>query len=164
MSKEIKVSPRTPKGFIEYLPEDQILFNEMFQKIRSTYERFGFAPIETPAMELTEVLLAKAGGETDKQIYHLAKEGEQISLHFDLTVPLARYVAEHCDRLTFPFRRYQMQKVWRGERNQKGRFREFYQCDIDVIGRASTWNLKKVIIPISPKKFAPWLMLMEAKF
>ncbi len=134
MSKEIKVSPRTPKGFIEYLPEDQILFSEMFQKIRSTYELFGFTPIETPATELTEILLAKAGRETDKQIYHLAKKGEQISLHFDLTVPLARYVAQHYDKLTFPFRRYQMQKVWRGERNQKARFREFYQCDIDVIG------------------------------
>ncbi len=134
MNEKTKVVPKTPRGFVEYLPEDQILFNEMFQKIRSVYERFGFIPVETPAAERTEILLAKGGGETDKQIYRLAKEGEEISLHFDLTVPLARYVAEHYDQLTFPFRRYQMQKVWRGERNQKGRFREFYQCDIDVIG------------------------------
>lgn len=134
MSEKIKVNPKTPRGFVEYLPKDQLLFNGMFQKIRSIYERFGFTPIETPAAERTEILLAKGGGETDKQIYRLAKEGEEISLHFDLTVPLARYAAEHYDKLTFPFRRYQMQKVWRGERNQRGRFREFYQCDIDVIG------------------------------
>jgi histidyl-tRNA synthetase len=134
MNDETRIDPKTPRGFVEYLPEDQILFNEMLQKIRSIYERFGFTPIETPAAERTEVLLAKGGGETDKQIYRLAKEGEEISLHFDLTVPLARYAAEHYDKLIFPFRRYQMQKVWRGERNQRGRFREFYQCDIDVIG------------------------------
>jgi len=132
-----RVKPRTPRGFGEYLPQDQILFNRMFETIRSIYERFGFTPIETPAIELTEVLLAKGGGETDKQVYSLAKEGDQLSLHFDLTVPLARYVSEHYNALSFPFRRYQMQKVWRGERSQAGRFREFYQCDIDVIGSES---------------------------
>lgn len=129
-----KIRPRIPSGFLELLPQDQILFNQMLDKIRMVYERFGFTPIETPAIEFTEVLLAKGGGETDKQIYQLIKEGDDLSLHFDLTVPLARYVAEHYQELAFPFRRYQIQKVWRGERKQKGRFREFYQCDIDVIG------------------------------
>lgn len=126
--------PRIPSGFYELLPGDQIEFNNMVEKIRSVYELFGFVPIETPAVEFTEVLLAKGGGDTEKQIYRLSKEGDDLSLHFDLTVPLARYVAEHVRELSFPFRRYQIQKVWRGERNQKGRFREFYQCDIDVIG------------------------------
>lgn len=129
-----KIKPRLPSGFLELLPQDQIIFNAMFETIRKTYERFGFTPIETPAIEFTEVLLTKSGGETEKQVYRLDKSGDDLSLHFDLTVPLARYVAEHYENLTFPFRRYQMQKVWRGERKQKGRFREFYQCDIDVIG------------------------------
>ncbi len=129
-----KIEPRLPSGFLELLPQDQIIFNMMLETIRKTYERFGFAPIETPAIEFTEVLLTKSGGETEKQVYRLDKSGDDLSLHFDLTVPLARYVAEHYAELTFPFRRYQMQKVWRGERKQRGRFREFYQCDIDVIG------------------------------
>lgn len=129
-----KIEPRIPSGFLELLPADQIKFNEMLDKIRSMYERFGFTPIETPALEFTEVILAKGGGETDKQIYRVNKEGDDLSLHFDLTVPLARYVAQHYENLTFPFRRYQIQKVWRGEKRQRGRFREFYQCDIDVIG------------------------------
>ena len=132
-----KTKPRIPSGFYELLPGDQIAFNKMVDKIRSTYELFGFVPIETPAVEFTEILLAKGGGETEKQIYRLNKEGDDLSLHFDLTVPLARYVSEHFKELVFPFRRYQIQKVWRGERNQKGRFREFYQCDIDVIGTDS---------------------------
>ena len=134
MSEKIIVKPRIPSGFLELLPQDQIVFNGIMEKIRGVYEKFGFTPIETPALEFTEVILAKGGGETDKQIYRIQKEGDDISLHFDLTVPLARYVAEHYEDLTFPFRRYQMQKVWRGERKQRGRFREFYQCDIDVIG------------------------------
>lgn len=134
---EAKTKPRIPSGFYELLPEDQIEFNKMTEKIRSVYELFGFVPIETPSVEFTEILLAKGGGETEKQIYRLDKEGDDLSLHFDLTVPLARYVAEHIKELTFPFRRYQIQKVWRGERSQKGRFREFYQCDIDVIGTES---------------------------
>jgi histidyl-tRNA synthetase len=132
----IKVKPRIPSGFMELLPQDQIAFNRMFEVIKKTYELFGFTPIETPAVEFTEVLLTKSGGETEKQVWGIQKgDGTgELSLHFDLTIPLARYVAQRHEDLTFPFRRYQMQKVWRGERNQKGRFREFYQCDIDVIG------------------------------
>lgn len=129
-----KVIPRRPSGFGELLPNEQLAFNGMVRTVRDTYERFGFSPIETPAVEYTEVLLAKGGGETDKQIYSFRKGENELSLHFDLTVPLARYVAEHRKELNFPFRRYQIQKVWRAEKAQKGRFREFYQCDIDVIG------------------------------
>ena len=130
-----KVIPRTLPGFMELLPQDQILFNNMYDTIRSVYERFGFLPIDTPTIELSEVLLAKAGGETEKQIYRFNKGDSDLSLRFDLTVPLARFVAEHYNELVFPFKRYQMSKVFRGERPQKGRFREFYQCDIDVIGQ-----------------------------
>lgn len=134
--KTNKVIPRLPSGFIELLPQDQIVFNWMLSKVKSVYERFGYLPIETPAVELKEVLLAKGGGESEQQVYRLAsKSGEtDMCLHFDLTVPLARYVVEHMHELTFPFRRHQEQKVWRGERAQRGRYREFYQCDIDVIG------------------------------
>lgn len=130
-----KVIPRTLPGFMELLPQDQILFNNMYDTIRNVYERFGFLPIDTPTIELSEVLLAKAGGETEKQIYRFNKGDNDLSLRFDLTVPLARYTAEHYNELVFPFKRYQMSKVFRGERPQKGRFREFYQCDIDVIGQ-----------------------------
>ena len=129
-----KVTPRILPGFMELLPADQILFNDMYDKIRSVYESFGFLPLDTPIIELSEVLLAKAGGETEKQIYRFNKGDNDLSLRFDLTVPLARYVAAHQNDLTFPFKRYQMSKVFRGERPQKGRFREFYQCDIDIIG------------------------------
>ena len=129
-----KVTPRILPGFMELLPADQILFNDMYDTIRSVYESFGFLPIDTPAIELSEVLLAKAGGETEKQIYRFQKGDNDLSLRFDLTVPLARYVAQHQNDLVFPFKRYQMSKVYRGERPQKGRFREFYQCDIDIIG------------------------------
>ena len=129
-----KVQPRILPGFMELLPEDQILFNRMYDTIRSVYERFGFLPLDTPIIELSEVLLAKAGGETEKQIYRFQKGDNDLSLRFDLTVPLARYVAQHSNDLVFPFKRYQMNKVFRGERPQKGRFREFYQCDIDIIG------------------------------
>ena len=129
-----KVNPRILPGFMELLPADQILFNDMYDKIRSVYESFGFLPLDTPIIELSEVLLAKAGGETEKQIYRFNKGDNDLSLRFDLTVPLARYVAAHYNDLTFPFKRYQMSKVFRGERPQKGRFREFYQCDIDIIG------------------------------
>ena len=130
-----KVIPRTLPGFMELLPQDQILFNNMYDTIRNVYERFGFLPIDTPTIELSEVLLAKAGGETEKQIYRFNKGDSDLSLRFDLTVPLARYTAEHYNELVFPFKRYQMSKVFRGERPQKGRFREFYQCDIDIIGQ-----------------------------
>ena len=129
-----KVTPRILPGFMELLPADQILFNDMYDKIRSVYESFGFLPLDTPTIELSEVLLAKAGGETEKQIYRFNKGDNDLSLRFDQTVPLARYVSMHYNDLVFPFKRYQMSKVFRGERPQKGRFREFYQCDIDIIG------------------------------
>lgn len=129
-----QVQPRILSGFMELLPEDQILFNQMVDTIRAGYEKFGFLPLDTPTIELSEVLLAKAGGETEKQIYRFQKGENDLSLRFDLTVPLARYVSQHAADLTFPFKRYQISKVFRGERPQKGRFREFYQCDIDIIG------------------------------
>jgi histidyl-tRNA synthetase len=129
---------------MELLPREQIAFQRMLDTIRQSFESFGFLPVETPVMELSEVLLTKSGGETERQVYFvqstgaLEKQGEgmpELALRFDLTVPLARYVAEHEHDLVFPFRRYQMQRVYRGERAQRGRFREFYQCDIDVIGK-----------------------------
>lgn len=129
-----KVKPRILPGFMELLPAEQILFNNMYDTIRQVYESFGFLPLDTPVIELSEVLLAKAGGETEKQIYQFTKGDNNLALRFDLTVPLARYVSQHYGDLTFPFKRYQMSKVYRGERPQKGRFREFYQCDIDIIG------------------------------
>lgn len=130
-------TPRIPSGFSEYLPHDQIEFNRLRDIIRATYERYGYAPLDTPDIELSEVLLAKGGGETEKQIYRFERGKNDLSLRFDLTVPLARYVAEHEGQLVFPFRRYQIGKVHRAERAQAGRFREFYQCDIDVIGSES---------------------------
>ena len=129
-----KTEPRTLAGFMELLPNEQILFEQMKQTIENVYKRFGFLPIDTPIVELSEVLLAKAGGETEKQIYRFEKGDTDLSLRFDLTVPLAKYVAKNYGNLSFPFRRYQIGKVYRGERMQKGRFREFYQCDIDIIG------------------------------
>ena len=129
-----KIEPRTLSGFMELLPEEQILFDQMKQAIESTYQKFGFLPLDTPIIELSQVLLAKAGGETEKQIYRFEKGDTDLSLRFDLTVPLAKYVAKNYGNLSFPFRRYQIGKVYRGERTQKGRFREFYQCDIDIIG------------------------------
>ena len=129
-----KTEPRTLSGFMELLPNDQILFNQMMNTIEKTYQRFGFLPLDTPIIELSEVLLAKAGGETEKQIYRFTRGDNDLSLRFDLTVPLAKYVAKNYGNLSFPFRRYQIGKVYRGERTQKGRFREFYQCDIDIIG------------------------------
>ena len=129
-----KTEPRTLSGFMELLPNDQILFNQMMNTIEETYQRFGFLPLDTPIIELSEVLLAKAGGETEKQIYRFNRGDNDLSLRFDLTVPLAKYVAKNYGNLSFPFRRYQIGKVYRGERTQKGRFREFYQCDIDIIG------------------------------
>jgi histidyl-tRNA synthetase len=136
---------------MELLPREQIAFQRMLDTIRQSFERFGFLPVETPVMELSEVLLTKSGGETERQVYFVQSTGAlekssnnsggggmpELALRFDLTVPLARYVAEHEHDLVFPFRRYQMQRVYRGERAQRGRFREFYQCDIDVIGTDS---------------------------
>ncbi|WP_256841662.1 histidine--tRNA ligase [Ornithinimicrobium cryptoxanthini] len=142
------IKPRTAPGTLELLPTEQIAFQRMLDVIRSGYERFGFLPIETPAYEVTDVLLTKTGGETERQVLFVQSTGAlekaaanpaaglpDLALRFDLTVPLARYVAEHEHQLTFPFRRYQMQRVYRGERPQRGRFREFYQCDIDIIGK-----------------------------
>ncbi|GHH46043.1 MULTISPECIES: histidine--tRNA ligase [Gammaproteobacteria] len=142
------IKPRTPPGIMELLPREQIAFQRMLDVIRRNYERFGFLPVETPVFELSDVLLTKSGGETERQVYFVQSTGAlanaagsgeaglpELALRFDLTVPLARYVAEHEHELAFPFRRYQMQRVYRGERAQRGRFREFYQCDIDVIGK-----------------------------
>ena len=129
-----KTEPRTLSGFMELMPNEQILFNQIKETIENTYKKFGFLPLDTPVIELSEVLLAKAGGETEKQIYRFQKGDNDLSLRFDLTVPLSKYVAKNYGTLSFPFRRYQIGKVYRGEKTQKGRFREFYQCDIDIIG------------------------------
>ena len=129
-----KIEPRTLPGFMELMPNEQVLFNQMREKIRKTYEKYGFLPIDTPVIESSKVLLAKAGGETEKQVYSFTKGDSELTLRFDLTVPLAKYVAEYNNELSFPFRRYQIGKVYRGERAQRGRYREFYQCDIDIIG------------------------------
>ena len=136
--KKTLTTPRRPSGFNEYLPSEQIEFNRLLDIIRHTYEKYGYAPIDTPDIELSEVLLAKGGGETEQQIYRFERGKNDLSLRFDLTVPLARYVAEHEGQLVFPFRRYHIGKVHRAERAQAGRFREFYQCDIDVIGSESS--------------------------
>ena len=129
-----KTEPRTLPGFMELLPQEQILFNQIKDTIKNNYEKFGFLPLDTPVIEDSNVLLAKAGGETEKQIYRFAKGDNDLSLRFDLTVPLSKYVAKNYGELCFPFRRYQIGKVYRGERAQRGRYREFYQCDIDIIG------------------------------
>ena len=126
--------PRTLAGFMELMPNEQIQFNQIKQTIEKTYQKFGFLPLDTPVLERADVLLAKAGGETEKQIYRFEKGDTDIAMRFDLTVPLAKYVAKNYGNLSFPFRRYQIGKVYRGERTQKGRFREFYQYDIDIIG------------------------------
>lgn len=131
------VEPRIMSGFMELLPAEQLLFNKFLDIIRRTYEEFGFAPLDTPTIEISEVLLAKIGEDTKKEIYRFNRNDDDLSLRFDLTVPLARFVAMNAQNLTFPFRRYQIGKVFRGERPQKGRFREFYQCDIDIIGNGN---------------------------
>ena len=128
------VTPRTLSGFMELLPAQQQQLERMMDILRTTYSRFGFTPLDTPVIEASEVLLAKGGGETEKQIYRFQKGDADLALRFDLTVPLAKYVALHGNDLAFPFRRYQIGKVYRGERAQRGRFREFYQADIDIIG------------------------------
>lgn len=135
LGEKMKVEPKILAGFMELLPKEQILFNKMKNIIASNFERFGFFPLDSPILESSEVLLAKAGGETEKQIYQFEKGDNKLCMRFDLTVPLARFVAGNFNQLTFPFRRYQIGKVYRGERPQKGRFREFYQCDIDIVGR-----------------------------
>ena len=142
-----KVSPRTLSGFMELLPAQQMKMERMMQILRDSYSRYGFTPLDTPIIESAEVLLAKGGGETEKQIYRFQKGDSDLALRFDLTVPLAKYVAQHYAELAFPFRRYQIGKVYRGERAQRGRFREFYQADIDVIGDGKLDILNEAEIP-----------------
>ncbi len=142
-----KIKPRTLSGFMELLPGPQMQMERMMQALRQTYALYGFAPLDTPAIEAAEVLLAKGGGETEKQIYRFQKGDSDLALRFDLTVPLAKYVALHAGELTFPFRRYQIGKVYRGERAQRGRFREFYQADIDIIGDGKLDIINEAEIP-----------------
>ena len=142
-----KMTPRTLSGFMELLPQPQQQMERMMQILRETYALYGFTPLDTPIIEASEVLLAKGGGETEKQIYRFQKGDADLALRFDLTVPLAKYVALHGGELSFPFRRYQIGKVYRGERAQRGRFREFYQADIDVIGDGKLDTTNEAEIP-----------------
>ena len=141
------IKPRTLSGFMELLPSKQIRFEKMTEILRTTYASYGFAPLDTPAIEDAKILLAKGGGDTEKQIYRFQKGDSDLALRFDLTVPLAKYVALHCNDLVFPFRRFQISKVYRGERAQRGRFREFYQADIDIIGDGKLDVLNEAEIP-----------------
>ena len=142
-----KIKPRTLSGFMELLPAPQMQMERIMEILRRTYSLYGFTPLDTPAIESAEVLLAKGGGETEKQIYRFQKGDNDLALRFDLTVPLAKYVAIHAGELCFPFRRYQIGKVYRGERAQRGRFREFYQADIDIIGDGKLSILNEAEIP-----------------
>ena len=142
-----KVSPRTLSGFMELLPAQQMKMERMMAALRESYSVYGFTPLDTPIIESAQVLLAKGGGETEKQIYRFTKGDSDLALRFDLTVPLAKYVAGHYSELTFPFRRYQIGKVYRGERAQRGRFREFYQADIDIIGDGKLDIINEAEIP-----------------
>ncbi|MBE6919103.1 MAG: histidine--tRNA ligase [Ruminococcaceae bacterium] len=142
-----KMTPRTLSGFMELLPAPQQQMERIMEILRTTYSRYGFTPLDTPLIEASEVLLAKGGGETEKQIYRFSKGDADLSLRFDLTVPLAKYVALHYNDLSFPFRRYQIGKVYRGERAQRGRFREFYQADIDIIGDGKLDIINEAEIP-----------------
>ena len=142
-----RIKPRTLSGFMELLPQKQARLEKMMQILRDTYSLYGFAALDTPAIEDAQILLAKGGGETEKQIYRFQKGDSDLALRFDLTVPLAKYVALHYNDLTFPFRRYQISKVYRGERAQRGRFREFYQADIDIIGDGKLDILNEAEIP-----------------
>ena len=141
------IKPRTLSGFMELLPGKQIQFERMTQILRTTYASYGFAPLDTPVIEDAQILLAKGGGETEKQIYRFQKGDSDLALRFDLTVPLAKYVAIHANELAFPFRRFQISKVYRGERAQRGRFRELYQADIDIIGDGKLDILNEAEIP-----------------
>ena len=141
------IKPRTLSGFMELLPGKQLRFEKMAQILRTTYASYGFAPLDTPVIEDAQILLAKGGGETEKQIYRFTKGDSDLALRFDLTVPLAKYVALHYNELAFPFRRFQISKVYRGERAQRGRFREFYQADIDIIGDGKLDILNEAEIP-----------------
>ena len=142
-----KIKPRTLSGFMELLPARQAQFERMAETLRRTYSLYGFTPLDTPLIESSEILLAKGGGETEKQIYRFTKGDADLSLRFDLTVPLAKYVSMYYGQLAFPFRRYQIGKVYRGERAQRGRFREFYQADIDIIGDGSLDIINEAEIP-----------------
>ena len=142
-----QITPRTLSGFMELLPAPQMQLERMMQILRETYGLFGFTPLDTPVLESSEILLAKGGGETEKQIYRFQKGDSDLAMRFDLTVPLAKYVAMHAGELHFPFRRYQIGKVYRGERAQRGRFREFYQADIDIIGDGKLDILNEAEIP-----------------
>ena len=142
-----RIKPRTLSGFMELLPQKQQKLERMMEILRNTYSLYGFAPLDTPAIEDAQILLAKGGGETEKQIYRFQKGDSDLALRFDLTVPLAKYVALHYNELAFPFRRYQISKVYRGERAQRGRFREFYQADIDIIGDGKLDILNEAEIP-----------------
>ncbi|MBO2527106.1 MAG: histidine--tRNA ligase [Clostridiales bacterium] len=142
-----KLKPRTLSGFMELMPAPQMQMERMMEILRETYALYGFTPLDTPAIESAEILLAKGGGETEKQIYRFQKGDSDLALRFDLTVPLAKYVALHAGELSFPFRRYQIGKVYRGERAQRGRFREFYQADIDIIGDGKLDILNEAEIP-----------------
>ncbi len=142
-----KIKPRTLSGFMELLPARQVQLERIMDVLRRTYSLYGFTPLDTPLVEASEVLLAKGGGETEKQIYRFTKGDADLSLRFDLTVPLAKYVAMNYGQLTFPFRRYQIGKVYRGERAQRGRFREFYQADIDIIGDEKLDIINEAEIP-----------------
>ena len=141
------VKPSTIAGVMELLPKEQLVFDNIKQIIEDTYKKYQFMPIDTPVIEKNEILFAKGGGETEKQIYEIASDSKDMSLRFDLTVPLARYVSEHFQDLNFPFKRYHIGKVYRGERNQKGRYREFYQCDIDIIGHNSLSIYNDALLP-----------------
>ena len=141
------IKPRTLSGFMALLPEKQAQMEQMMDVLRKTYALYGFAPLDTPVIEDAQILLAKGGGETEKQIYRFAKGDSDLALRFDLTVPLAKYVALHHNELAFPFRRYQIGKVYRGERAQRGRFREFYQADIDIVGDGKLDILNEAEIP-----------------
>ena len=142
-----KITPRTLSGFMELLPGKQVRMEKLMQVLRDTYSGFGFAPLDTPIIEDARILLAKGGGETEKQIYRFQKGDSDLALRFDLTVPLAKYVALHYNELAFPFRRYQIGKVYRGERAQRGRFREFYQADLDIIGDGKLDIMNEAEIP-----------------
>ena len=142
-----RMKPRTLSGFMELMPAPQKQLERMMQILRDTYELYGFTPLDTPILESAEILLAKGGGETEKQIYRFTKGDSDLAMRFDLTVPLAKYVAMHAGELSFPFRRYQIGKVYRGERAQRGRYREFYQADIDIIGDGKLDILNEAEIP-----------------
>ena len=142
-----RIKPRTLSGFMELLPSGQVCFNAMMQKLRDSFSLYGFTPLDTPLMESAEILLAKGGGETEKQVYTLRKGDTDLALRYELTASLAKYVALHYNDLTFPLRRYEIGKVYRGERAQRGRFREFYQADIDIIGDGSLDIMNEAEVP-----------------